>query len=71
MRMTIHNYLALPNATLLKFQSAHAGCTCWIIKTSTDFHQCWSLNLFTLFFVPNRLYAHNIKQESKDRHADD
>lgn len=40
-------------------------------KNSTDFHQCWSLNLFTLFFVPNRLYAHDIKQESKDRHADD
>lgn len=40
-------------------------------KTSTDFHQCWSLNLFTLFFVPNRLYAHDVKQESKDRHTDD
>ena len=40
-------------------------------KNRTDFHQCWSLNLFTLFFVPNRLYAHDIKQESKDRHADD
>ena len=26
MRMTIHNYLALPNAALLKFQIAHAGC---------------------------------------------
>lgn len=40
-------------------------------KTSTDFHQCWSLNLFTLFFVPNRLYAHDVKQESKDRYTDD
>ena len=39
-------------------------------KTSTDLHQCWSLNLFTLFFVPNRLYAHDVKQESKDRHTD-